>query len=181
MLDQYYDSYGYKNQESFITIAEIKDVKFGQPTRVERHLTEVESFFSESGQETGDLKQSPLLMKQQTNGESGGGGWHNPYPDAYMRTTEMKGMPSITITDIGETTICPYSRLNGLIIYGIENNYIIAAITGGESIYFEYVPPSNDTEGHYFLEGSYDLPLEIRVGKSEYKLYKWTTLVFRRG
>ena len=46
MLDQYYDSYGYKNQESFITTAEIKDVKFDQPTRVERHLTEVSLFHS---------------------------------------------------------------------------------------------------------------------------------------
>lgn len=63
MLDNYYDSYGYKAPEHFITTADLKKVKFAPATRVERHLTEVQSFFSETGQETGALSQSPLLMK----------------------------------------------------------------------------------------------------------------------
>lgn len=63
MLDNYYDSYGYKLPESFITMAERKGVKFPPSKTISQKRTELESFFSESGQMTGDLNQSPLLMK----------------------------------------------------------------------------------------------------------------------
>lgn len=64
MLDQYYDSYGYKPSEAFITTAELRDIKFSPVTRVERKRTELQAFFSEQGQEIIDLRQSPLLLKQ---------------------------------------------------------------------------------------------------------------------
>ena len=63
MLYNYYDSYGYKLPESFITMAERKGVKFPPSKTISQKRTELESFFSESGQMTGDLNQSPLLMK----------------------------------------------------------------------------------------------------------------------
>ena len=64
MLDQYYDSYGYKPSEAFITTAELRDIKFSPVTRVDRKRTELQAFFSEQGQEIIDLRQSPLLLKQ---------------------------------------------------------------------------------------------------------------------
>ena len=64
MLDQYYDSYGYRPSEAFITTAELRDIKFSPVTRVDRKRTELQAFFSEQGQEIIDLRQSPLLLKQ---------------------------------------------------------------------------------------------------------------------
>lgn len=61
MLDKYYDSYGYEMPEHFITMADIKKVQFAPSKTVSVERTEIESFFSESGQGTGDLNQSPLL------------------------------------------------------------------------------------------------------------------------
>ena len=63
MLDKYYDSYGYVMPEHFVTMAIQKDVKFNPSKTIEEKKTEIESFFSESGQGIGDLNQSPLLMK----------------------------------------------------------------------------------------------------------------------
>lgn len=61
MLDKYYDSYGYEVPEQFITMADIKKVQFAPPKTVSVERTEIKSFFSEEGQGTGDLVQSPLL------------------------------------------------------------------------------------------------------------------------
>lgn len=63
MLDKYYDSYGYKSSESFITTAEIKNIKFPPSKTISQQRSEIESFFSETGQGISDLNQSPLLMK----------------------------------------------------------------------------------------------------------------------
>ena len=66
MLYNAYDSYGYKETQAFITTAERKGVKFKAPKNVEQHLTEIGSFYSEAGQPTGDLNQSPILYKELT-------------------------------------------------------------------------------------------------------------------
>lgn len=63
MLDKYYDSYGYERPESFITTAELRGVKFAASKTTSQKRTELQAFFSEAGQSTGDLIQSPLLMK----------------------------------------------------------------------------------------------------------------------
>jgi len=63
MLDKCYDSYGYERPESFITTAELRGIKFAPSKTISQKRTELQAFFSEAGQSTGDLIQSPLLMK----------------------------------------------------------------------------------------------------------------------
>ena len=63
MIYNYYDSYGYKFPEGFITTATQRGVKFLPSKNIPQKRTEIESFFGESGQGVGDLNQSPLLYK----------------------------------------------------------------------------------------------------------------------
>lgn len=55
MLDKLYDSYGYKANEKFITIADQKKLKYPPVKRVPQDFTEIESFVSNAGQERVDL------------------------------------------------------------------------------------------------------------------------------
>lgn len=55
MLDKLYDSYGYKPNDNFVTIADQKKLKYPPVKRVPQELTEIESFISNAGQPMVDL------------------------------------------------------------------------------------------------------------------------------
>ena len=57
MLGENFDSYGYESQDSFISMSVKNGLKYQKATKVKRKLTEIGSFFSEAGQETGGLNQ----------------------------------------------------------------------------------------------------------------------------
>lgn len=113
MLDNYYDSYGYKMPEHFVTTAEIKKVKFAPANHIEQNLTEIGSFFSETGQETGALSQSPLFYKkgEKKNNGGGGGSWVNPYPDATITLAVSRDF-SVRLEEIEEVNGgLPFNRI----------------------------------------------------------------------
>jgi hypothetical protein len=55
MLDEKYDSYGYKANDAFVTLVDQKGFKFNPVKRVPQEFTQIESFISNAGQPTGDL------------------------------------------------------------------------------------------------------------------------------
>lgn len=52
MLDQLYDSYGYKPNDKFVTTADQKKLKYPPVKRVSQNYTEIGSFISNAGQPT---------------------------------------------------------------------------------------------------------------------------------
>lgn len=52
MANVKFDLYGYNSDSAFISMTEKNKLKYQQGANVERKLTELGSFFSESGQET---------------------------------------------------------------------------------------------------------------------------------
>ena len=57
MANVKFDLYGYNGDSAFISMTEKNKLKYQQGANVERKLTELGSFFSESGQETVVLNQ----------------------------------------------------------------------------------------------------------------------------
>ena len=55
MLYHGYDSYGYKEEEAFKTIAEQKGFEFDAPKNVSGDVLSHDSFYTEGGQELADL------------------------------------------------------------------------------------------------------------------------------
>lgn len=102
MLYDYYDSYGYKMPEHFVTMADIKKAKFAPQKRVSRKLTELHSFFTEEGQETTDLNQSPLLMKKVVGNPKAD---ENDKKNAEETETETTLPPFDGIDKIGEKIV----------------------------------------------------------------------------
>ena len=60
MLDTMYDSYGFKSNDKFETLAVLKDFKYAPVKRVAQHYTEIGSFISEAGPERVDLVEPEL-------------------------------------------------------------------------------------------------------------------------
>ena len=56
MLDERFDSYGFKEPEQFTSLQMQKKLEYPVPTDIAEKLTEVESFISEAGQPLNDLK-----------------------------------------------------------------------------------------------------------------------------
>jgi hypothetical protein len=56
MLDERFDSYGFKEPEQFTSLQIQKKLEYLEPTDIAEKLTEVESFISEAGQPLNDLK-----------------------------------------------------------------------------------------------------------------------------
>ncbi len=56
MLDERFDSYGFKEPEQFTSLQMQKKLEYPVPTDIAENLTEVESFISEAGQPLNDLK-----------------------------------------------------------------------------------------------------------------------------
>jgi hypothetical protein len=63
MLDNLYDSYGYKQNESFVSKVDMKGLEFNPVKRVPEEFTEVESFLRNDYQENVDLVQ-PTICNQ---------------------------------------------------------------------------------------------------------------------
>lgn len=59
-LDEKYDSYGYRSDYGFVTMADQKKFKYPPVKRVPQEYTQIESFISETGQPTVDLV-SPII------------------------------------------------------------------------------------------------------------------------
>jgi hypothetical protein len=62
MLDTYYDSYGYKANEAFVTFAEQKDLKYPPVKRVPQEYTAIGSFISNAGQPEVDLVEPNIMQ-----------------------------------------------------------------------------------------------------------------------
>ena len=63
MLDTMYDSYGYKPNKEFFSLADQKKLKYPPVKRVPQVLTEVESFISNAGPQTVDLV-APIIGEE---------------------------------------------------------------------------------------------------------------------
>lgn len=63
MLDTPYDSYGYKFNDNFVTFSDRKNLKYPAPKNVTETLSEVDSFFEQTGPNVIDLV-SPELGQE---------------------------------------------------------------------------------------------------------------------
>lgn len=80
MTVELFDSYGYDSKGgSFICNAVRKGLKYEPETRVSIKRNALYTFLIESGQETNDINQSPLLYKNNAKNESGGHDYSKDY------------------------------------------------------------------------------------------------------
>ena len=63
MLDTLYDSYGYKPNDKFFSLADLKKLKYPPVNRVAQDYTEIGSFISEAGPERVDLV-APIIGEE---------------------------------------------------------------------------------------------------------------------
>lgn len=55
MLYNYYDSYGYKETESYVPLQQQKKFKYGEVKKAETSVLDGDSFYTENGQPLTDL------------------------------------------------------------------------------------------------------------------------------
>ena len=132
MFNELYDSYGYKQPEAFVSLQLQRKLPYPKPTRVPQEFTEIESFFSEYGQPTGDMV-SPVIGEVEAQATNENNGGEVTYTTIQLFDNNGENLYDLNFTDIelsdGDSygdfinfVVDSFSQLGQLIINGQNLN-----------------------------------------------------------